>query len=130
MISYISLTHFYVVLSSTATVTTPRWLEQYYSSQWATFEEFTKWQTSCWLVSPLTSCARPIDVKHYTCKHSVGLSIIFNMYQAMVKTRCEPLDKRKGKDHRKNSSYGSTSVNFFLSTQSFSLITFLMWSRE
>ena len=30
----------YVVPSSTATITTSRWLEQYHSSQWAIFEEF------------------------------------------------------------------------------------------
>ena len=93
---------FYVVPSSTAIITTSRWLEQYHSSQWATFEEFTKWQTSCWLVSPLTSFTYPIGRKQYTCKHSVGLDIMFNMYQVMEKTRCEPLGIRKGKGHPKN----------------------------
>ncbi|CAF5133063.1 unnamed protein product, partial [Rotaria sp. Silwood1] len=82
---------FYVVPSSTATITTSRWLELYQSGQWGSFEEFTAWQKSCWLVSPLTSCTCPIGLKQYTCKHSVGLAIMFNMYQVTDKTRCEPL---------------------------------------
>ena len=81
---------FYVVPSSTATITTARWLEQYHSSQWARVEEFTKWQTSCWLISPLTLCTCPIGLKQYTCKHLVGLDIIFNMHKVMDKTRCGP----------------------------------------
>ena len=89
---------FYVVPSSTATITTSRWLEQYHSSRWATFEEFTKWQTSCWLVSLLTLCTCPIGLKQYTCKHSVGLGI---MYQVIDNIRCERLGKRKGKNHPK-----------------------------
>ena len=103
---------FYAVPSSTSTITS-RWLEQYHSNQWATFEEFTKWQASCWLVSPLTSCTCPLGLKQYTCKHSVVLGIIFNTYQVMGKTRCEPLGKRNGKGHPKQGSQGSTSMKLF-----------------
>ena len=120
---------FYVVPSSTATITTSRWLEQYHLSQWATFEEFTKWQTSCWLVSPFTSCTCLIGLKQCTCNYSVELGIIFNMYLVMDKTRCEPLSKRKGKRYPKK-FVRLYFCEFFLSTQSFSLITFLMWNRE
>ena len=77
---------FYVVPSSTGTITTFLWLEQYHSSQWATFEEFTKWQTSCSLDASLTLCTCPIGLKQYTWKHSGGPSIMFNMCQVMDKT--------------------------------------------
>ncbi|CAF1257398.1 unnamed protein product, partial [Didymodactylos carnosus] len=86
---------FYFVPSSTATITTSVWLDLYRSGQWASFDDFVAWQTSCWLVSPLTSCTCPIGLKQYTCKHSVGLGIVFSMYQVTDKTRCEPLGKRK-----------------------------------
>ena len=91
----------YVVPSSTAIITTSRWLSQHHSNQWAPFEEFTKWQTSSWLVSPLTLYTCPIGRKQYTCKYSIELGIIFNMYQVMGKTRYEPLGKRKGKNYPK-----------------------------
>ena len=65
------------------------------------YEEFVTWQISCWLVSPHTSCTCPIGLKQYKCKHSVGLAIIFNMYQVTDKTRREPLGKRKSKGRPK-----------------------------
>jgi hypothetical protein len=46
-------------------------------------------------VSPLTSCTCAIGLKEYRCKHSVGLAILFNMYQITDKTRYKPLGKRK-----------------------------------
>ncbi|CAF1614919.1 unnamed protein product, partial [Didymodactylos carnosus] len=53
---------FYVVPSSTATITSSVWLDLYPSGQWASFDDFAPWQTSCWLVSPLTSCTCPIGL--------------------------------------------------------------------
>ncbi|CAF0818891.1 unnamed protein product [Rotaria sordida] len=53
------------------------------------------WQRSCWLVVPLQSCSCPIGIKEYSCKHSVGLAIIFNTHQVSDKTRIQPLGKRK-----------------------------------
>ncbi|CAF1329766.1 unnamed protein product, partial [Didymodactylos carnosus] len=62
-------------------ITPSVWLDMYRSGQWMSFDGFVEWQTSCWLVSPLTSCSCLVGVKQYACKHSVGLAIVFNMYQ-------------------------------------------------
>ncbi|CAF3099369.1 unnamed protein product, partial [Rotaria sp. Silwood2] len=48
------------------------WLNAYYYRQWLTFNEFLEWQQSC-------TC--PVGTKTYSCKHSVGLGILFNLYE-------------------------------------------------
>ena len=92
---------YYVVPSSEPTMTTATWLMLYRSSQWTSFDHFTLWQKSCWLVSPLVSCTCPIGLKQYTCKHSVGMPIILGNYQVSDRTRCEPLGKRRPKGRPK-----------------------------
>ncbi|CAF3298624.1 unnamed protein product [Rotaria sp. Silwood2] len=62
------------------------WLNAYYYRQWLTFNEFLEWQQSC-------TC--PVGTKTYSCKHSVGLGILFNLYEVSEKTRIQPLGKRK-----------------------------------
>ncbi|CAF1062095.1 unnamed protein product [Didymodactylos carnosus] len=44
------------------------------------------WQQSCWLVVPLLV---------YSCKHSVELAILSNLYQVSDKAHIQPLGKRK-----------------------------------
>ena len=76
-------------------MTPSTWLDIYHSRRWLTFNDFLVWQRSCWLVVPLQSCSCPIGIKEYSCKHSVGLAIIFNTYQVSDKARSQPLGKRK-----------------------------------
>ncbi|CAF1586594.1 unnamed protein product [Didymodactylos carnosus] len=95
---------FYVVPSSNAHKTPSTWLDLYRSRQWLTFNDFLIWQQSCWLVAPLKSCSCPIGMKQYSCKHSVGLAILFNLYQVSDKTRIQPLGKRKTKGRPKKVS--------------------------
>jgi len=76
-------------------MSTSDWLNIYISRQWLTFHDFLVWQRSCWLVTPLESC--PVGLKVYSCKHSVGLAIVFDLYQVSEKTRVQPLGKRRGK---------------------------------
>ena len=85
--------NYYIVPSSTTVLTTSMWLDIYKSSQWSSFDDYAAWKSSCWLVSPLTSCTYPIGLKEYRCKHSVGLAILFNMYKITDKTRYTPLGK-------------------------------------
>ncbi|CAF4650268.1 unnamed protein product, partial [Didymodactylos carnosus] len=59
---------------------------------------------SCWLVAPLQSCSCPVGMKQYSCKHSVGLAILFNLHQVRDKTRIQPLGKRKTKGRPKKVS--------------------------
>ena len=40
-------------------------------------------------------------MKSYLCKHSVGLAILFKMYDIKEKTRAEVLGKRRGNDRSK-----------------------------
>ena len=88
--------NFYVVPSSTyAIMSTVQWLEIYKSGQWTTFDEFPAWKSSCWLVSPLSSCTCPKGLKEYLCKHSVGLAIVLNIYQVSDVTKFTPVGKRK-----------------------------------
>ncbi len=49
-----------------------------------------------------------IGLKVYSSKHSVGLAILFNLYQVNDKTCVEPLGKRRGKGCPKkvNTAYG------------------------
>ncbi|CAF1644174.1 unnamed protein product, partial [Didymodactylos carnosus] len=68
---------FYVVSSSNAYITPWAWSDIYRSRQWLTFNDFLVWQQSCWLVAPLQSCSCPVGMKQYSCKHSVGLAILF-----------------------------------------------------
>ena len=65
------------------------------------------WQKSCWLIVPLESCTCPIRLKVYSCKHSVGLEILFNLYQINDKTRIEQLGKRtrKRRPNKMNTTY-------------------------
>jgi hypothetical protein len=76
-------------------MTTSAWLDIYQSSQWASFDDYAAWKSSCWLVSPLTFCTCPIGLKEYRCEHSVGLAILFNMYQIADKSCCTQLEKQK-----------------------------------
>jgi hypothetical protein len=62
------------------------------------------WQQSCWIVVPLESCTCPVGLKVYSCKHSVGLAIKFNLYQVSDQTRIQPLGKRKTKGRPKKVS--------------------------
>ncbi|CAF0820996.1 unnamed protein product [Didymodactylos carnosus] len=73
-------------------------------SQISSFNDFLVWQQSCWLVAPLQSCSCPVGMKQYSCKHSVGLAILFNLYQVSDKTRIQPLGKRKTKGRPKKVS--------------------------
>jgi hypothetical protein len=100
--------NFYVVPSSNAQMSSSAWLNIYISRQWLTFDDFLVWQRSCWLVAPLESCTCPVGLKIYSCKHSVGLAIVFNLYQVSEKTRVQPLGKRKGKGRPKKvkTAYG------------------------
>ena len=95
------LNAFYVVPSSNLSMTRLTWLNLYRSGQWTSFDEFALWQNSCWLVAPLVSCTCPIDLKEFTCKHSVGLAILQGIYDVTDKIRCEPLGKRKNKGRPK-----------------------------
>ncbi len=100
--------NFYVVPSSNAQISPQSWLDIYISRRWLTFNDFLVWQQSCWLVVPLESCTCPIGLKVYSCKHSVGLAIIFNLFQVHDKARVEPLGKRRGKGRPKRitTAYG------------------------
>ena len=40
-------------------------------------------------------------MKSYLCKHSVGLAILFKMYDIKEKTRAKVLGKRRGKGRSK-----------------------------
>ncbi|CAF4616030.1 unnamed protein product [Didymodactylos carnosus] len=95
---------FYVVQSLNARITPSVWLDIYRSRQWLTFNDFLVWQQSCCLVAPLQSCSCPVGMKQYSCKHSVGLAILFNLYQVSDKTRIKPLGKRKTKGRPKKVS--------------------------
>ena len=98
---------FYIVPSSNAQMSCSTWLNIYISRHWLSFNDFLLWQQSCWIVVPLQSCTCPVGLKIYTCKHSVGLGIVFNLYQVNDKTRVEPLGKRRGKGRPKkvNTAY-------------------------
>ncbi len=98
----------YVVPSSNARISSSSWLDIYISRRWLTFNDFLVWQQSCWLVVPLQSCTCPIGLKVYSCKHSAGLAIPFNLFQVNDKTRVELLGKRRGKRRPKevNTAYG------------------------
>ncbi|CAF0787059.1 unnamed protein product [Rotaria sordida] len=85
-------------------MTLSTWLDIYHSRRWLKFNDFLIWQRSCWLVVPLQSGSCPIDIKEYSCKHSVGLAIIFNTYQVSDKTRIQPLGKRKTRGRPKKVS--------------------------
>ncbi|CAF1448070.1 unnamed protein product, partial [Didymodactylos carnosus] len=91
----------YIVPSSNAIITPVVWLQMYQLQQWKSFDEFVMWQKSCWSVSPLNSCTCPSSRKLYSCKHSVGLAILFKIYEIRDKTRCELLGKRRGKGRSK-----------------------------
>ncbi|CAF1381724.1 unnamed protein product, partial [Didymodactylos carnosus] len=69
-----------------------------------TFNDFLVWQQSCWLAVPLESCSCPVGMKVYSCKPSVGLAILFNLYQVSDKTRIQSLGKRKAKGRPKKVS--------------------------
>ncbi|CAF0887163.1 unnamed protein product [Rotaria sp. Silwood1] len=81
------------VASSNAQMSSSTWLDVYISRRWLIFNDFLVWQESCWLVVPLESCTCPVGLKDYSCKHSVGLGILFNLYQVNDKTRVEQLGK-------------------------------------
>ncbi|CAF4876895.1 unnamed protein product [Rotaria sp. Silwood1] len=83
------------VPSSQSVMSASIWLGLHKSSQWTSFDHFVAWKSSCWLVSLLGSCTCPIGLKQYRCKHSVGLAIIFNVYNIKDETRLIPLEKRK-----------------------------------
>ncbi len=89
--------NFYVVPSSNARMSSADWLYIYISRRWLTFDDFSVWKQSCWLVVPLESCTCPVGLKVYSCKHSVGLAIALNLYQVREKTRVQPLSKRRGR---------------------------------
>ena len=92
---------------SVAQMSSSAWLDIYISRHWLSFNDFLVWQRSCWIVVPLQACTCPVGLKIYTCKHSVGLGIVFNLYQVNDKTRVEPLGKRRGKGRPKkvNTAY-------------------------
>ena len=100
--------NFYVVPSSNTQISPSTWLNTYISCNWDTFDDFLVWQQSCWLVVPLESCTCPVGLKCYSCKHSVGLGILFNLYQINDKARVEQLGKRKQKGRAKKvtTAYG------------------------
>ena len=93
--------NYYIVPSSESAMTTSNWLMLYRSGQWKSFDEFVSWQKSCWLVCPLLSCTCPVWLKQYTCKHSVGLGMIFGSYEVSDQARLQPLGKRKSKGRPK-----------------------------
>lgn len=91
----------YVVPSSNSLITPAVWLQIYQSQQWSSFDNFIMWLKSCYIVSPLNSCTCPSSMKLYTCKHSLGLAMLFNIYEIQDKTRSELLGKRRGKGRSK-----------------------------
>jgi hypothetical protein len=78
------------------------------SRYWPTLNDFLMWQRYCWLVVPLTSCTCPFGLKVYSCKHTVGLAILFNLYRVSDKARVEPVGKRrrKGRPKKVNAASG------------------------
>jgi hypothetical protein len=59
-------------------------------------------------VIPLESCTCPVGLKVYSCKQSIGLGILFNLYQITDKTRGEVLGKRRrrGRLTKVTTAYG------------------------
>ena len=90
-----------MVPSSNNQIEPSAWLSIYLARHWPTFDIFLIWLQSRWIVTPLESCTCPVGLKQYSCKHSVGLAIKFNLYQGSDQTRIQPLGKRKGRGHPK-----------------------------
>ncbi|CAF3910915.1 unnamed protein product [Rotaria sp. Silwood2] len=74
---------------------TSTWLDLYKSSKWTSFDHYVAWKSSCWMVSPLSSCTYPVGLKQYRCKHSIGLAMMFNIYKVKDESRIIPLGKRR-----------------------------------
>ena len=90
--------NFCVVLSSNNKIASSAWLNIYLARQWLTIDDFLVWLHSCWIVAPLESCTCPVGMKVYSCKHSVGLAIKFNLFQVSDQTHIQPLGKKKQED--------------------------------
>jgi len=91
----------YIVPTSQSFITPAIWLQIYQIQPWKSFDEYVIWLKSCYIVAPMNSCTCPNGMKHYICKHSVGLAMLLNVYQMADKTRSELLGKRRGKGRSK-----------------------------
>ena len=86
---------------SSITRATAIWLQSYQNQEWTSFNQFGIYLKSCYIVSPLNSCTCSMAIKHYICKHSLGLAILFQMYDIKEKSHLHILGKRKSRGRSK-----------------------------
>ena len=91
----------YIVPSYTSSITPAIWLHSYQNQEWTSFDQFVIWLKSCYIVSPLNSCTCPMGMKHYISKHSLGLAIMFQIYDIKEKSHSHILGKCRGRGKSK-----------------------------